>query len=226
MKAEPYKKGSYYIYESYYEELSMFCFAYLPCPIGPQDPGEYGNIWEMKKSRRTGECHEGLRVVEFDSIFDYSEFMKSQVTKSQKELLRNVLETRAQSFMSVSKKEHQCLEHFAYFPSALASGFEKRFLVTQQAAHTPVLSVETAPTSITGIIADKETNADNYLILFGYTLESENMVVVLVSVVLLVTGIMLSIVLVSFKVYQSLNKYISIKANSSAADLISAERML
>lgn len=223
LKAEPYKKGSYFIYETYFNEIVMKCFAYLPC--SPEDDTEsdlYGNIWNMKAHRRSGTCHEGLRVIEFDSIDDYSNFIKSEVTRSQKKFIKEAMEMRWESFMSEAKKKADCVNDFPHVPAEMASGFEKRFLVESSTSTTTATTTTTTKTtSLSEVVIQKDN--ENQLVLFGYTFESDYIAFVMICFVALIVVIVI-IVLASLKAYRSLNEYISIKVNSSAADLIQVEK--
>jgi hypothetical protein len=70
------EENSNYIW-TFYESLEMKCFALLPCTDNTQ------NIWMENNYRKTGKCESDLRVMIFNSIQDYTEFMIKGLTKKQ-----------------------------------------------------------------------------------------------------------------------------------------------
>jgi hypothetical protein len=80
---KPYKSNSYYIWSSF-DSLEVKCFAYLPCEENENEDA-YDNIWTNKGHRKVGKCHNGSRVMIYDNIRDYSNFIKTNLLNDQLE---------------------------------------------------------------------------------------------------------------------------------------------
>ena len=63
--------------------LKLKCFAYLPCNENESADTQYENIISNALERQTGTCENGAQVIVFDSIDDYSYYLKTVLNKNQ-----------------------------------------------------------------------------------------------------------------------------------------------
>lgn len=217
LTAKPYKTGSYYIYETYYEELDMKCFAYLPCSNWSST---YDNLFNMEKTRRTGECYNGFKVTVFDSIYDYSEFMKTKPTLAQKEIIKHALETNVDVFMSDAKKNAKCLPSFPSEHLRMVDVFTRNFLKSELTTTNPT-TTKTIEESVSDEQIKGSKNDAKHVKLFGYNL-NESMAIILFASGLLIPAIIILTYLLVQYVKKTLTSYTSIKLhpNRSEAHLI------
>lgn len=204
---EPYKRGSYLVWESY-SELNIKCFAYLPCH---DNSTAYDNIWNMEKERDTGACHDGMKVAVFDTIFDYQSFMENVITIEQKWIIRHALETRVDTFMSLIKKKAPCTYVFPNNTQKIIQSFE-RFMKNE-----PKTSPETTTmTTTTTVKVDESKNLDdqNHVIFYGYKFSNEFMMMTLIGCGLLIPGLIFAVVMSILRIQKALNNYIFIKNNN------------
>ncbi|CAF0783881.1 unnamed protein product [Brachionus calyciflorus] len=118
----PYKVHSYEIWASY-ESLHIKCFSYMPCS---NQTDEHDNIWMEKGSRDTGDCLNGTRVMVFDSIADYSEFINENLRLNQMIEINKKLITDQNRFYS--KTNYKCAHSFPKLTEKIADNFESEFL--------------------------------------------------------------------------------------------------
>lgn len=118
----PYKPHSYEIWESF-SSLNVKCFSYLPC----SDNDEHRNIWETTKKRDTGECVNGSRVMVFDSILDYSDFIV-ELKLSQKLEINKRLIADKKKYIPPNKQKFKCFYLFSKFWEKISNNFESEFL--------------------------------------------------------------------------------------------------
>lgn len=209
LNASPYKKGSHYIYETYFNELlegEVNCFAYLPCS---NISNTYANLWNTmgNKTRRTGQCHNGFKVAVFDSIKDYSQFMHMRPTTVQKELIKHALEANVDSFMSEAKKNAQCLSAFPDEHLKLIKVFTDNFLTKKLATTTTEIAKTTTPTTTTISHCDNGSVSSNVK-LFGYEV-SESFAVILMGSGFLIPLALLGIYLFGQYAKRNLTRYTS-----------------
>jgi len=113
----PYKRGSNLIFSTYFDTYRAKCFAYLPC-----DDRIFGAI----DKRHTGKCYKNLRVIEFNSIEDYTNYIKSNVKNELVLALRDLMLT-ADNLMTERKKAAPCRSKFANYTNELIDNLSKRF---------------------------------------------------------------------------------------------------
>lgn len=89
----------------------------------------YQQFWKNLGHRQTGTCTNGSRVVLFDSITDYSEYISANLVSVEQRLeVKTQLLTRAERFFSPRKRTFKCNYMFANFTRLIAENFGKRFI--------------------------------------------------------------------------------------------------
>ncbi len=219
LNAKPYKKGSYFIMETYFVELAVKCFAYLPCS---NSSSSHDNLWNMDKNRRAGQCHNGFKVTVFDSIEDYSEFMHAKPTLAQKEIIKHALETNVDAFMSDAKKSAKCLSTFPDEHLRIVDMFTRTFLSKSEPAPAPEATTTTTTTTEDNL-SDRPSKLDdlksnfNYVKLFGYELNESLAMILLGSCLLIPAGVIAAYLFVQY-VKKRLTRYTSVKLNSNRSE--------
>jgi hypothetical protein len=128
LHAKPYKKGSYGIWSAF-SSIADNCIAYLPCDNSTKEnESKYDSLWLNKEHRRTGYCHEKLRVMVFDSIKDYNDYLTKHLRLEQAERLSQMLKSSVDRLMPERKKNMPCLKHFIDYPKKIADIFDQKYL--------------------------------------------------------------------------------------------------
>jgi hypothetical protein len=121
---EPYKKHSYFIWSSF-KSIGVKCFAYVPC-----EANDYVDKIFVKK-RQTGKCFDGIKVMVFDSIEDYNQYMSNQLDISQLNSIKENLLNKSDQFTPIRKKNFKCYPYFSYFPEKMEQRFAIRYLKSE-----------------------------------------------------------------------------------------------
>jgi hypothetical protein len=144
---EPYKPNSRVIWESY-ETIGVKCFAYFPC--------KNERIWQNVKRRETGECVNDFKLLLFDSIFDYANYIEENFARADREHTRDMLLANRDVYFSARKRNFKCNHLFPNFSLDIAQSFEKRYFPTEKEATTagPEEKEEVAATTTTTTTLD------------------------------------------------------------------------
>lgn len=119
---KPYKEGSNYMWSSF-TSLGVKCFAYLPC-----NSNMSAGIWQIGSKRRTGNCTNNLRVVEFNSVKDYQTFFENKIKLEPLQTVHQILETQFKSFITEWKQQQPCFKQFPKYSSDIAANFANQFI--------------------------------------------------------------------------------------------------
>ncbi len=103
----------------------MKCFAYVPC-----EANDYVDKIFVKK-RQTGKCFDGIKVMVFDSIEDYNQYMSNQLDISQLNSIKENLLNKSDQFTPIRKKNFKCYPYFSYFPEKMEQRFAIRYLKSE-----------------------------------------------------------------------------------------------
>jgi hypothetical protein len=99
----------------------------LPCNSNELDHF-YDNIWSKKEQRRTGSCYDNFRVMVFDSIFDYINFMNHTLTHKQHLIVKKLLVNNTNKFLSIKKKNLKCYKMYEDYPRRIIDYYNEKFL--------------------------------------------------------------------------------------------------
>ena len=88
----------------------------MPCASNTNNQTNDDMLWnKIKKDRKTGDCFNGYKVVAFNSVDDYSSFIRGELTLFQKEQNYLLLDKYLENFKNLkqlklkSKKYKNCL---------------------------------------------------------------------------------------------------------------------
>ena len=143
LNEKPFNENSLFIWDSFYS-IGVKCFAYLPCSSSSNSSTttipttissavsglDYGQFWKNLAHRQTGVCSNGSRLVLFDSIFDYADYMTTNLNVNQLNEVKSQLVTQSEQFFSPRKRNFKCNYMFSNFTNMIAQNFAKNFLKT------------------------------------------------------------------------------------------------
>jgi hypothetical protein len=100
----------------------MKCFALLPCTDKTQ------NIWMENNYRKTGKCESDLRVMIFNSIQDYTEFMTKNLTRKQLNQLEKYLKNNITHLFENKVKICQTTNQFDDYHKQILKSYNKMLI--------------------------------------------------------------------------------------------------
>lgn len=147
LNEKPFNDNSLFIWDSFYS-IGVKCFAYLPCSsssnsstttttstptpttISSTTGLDYRQFWKNLAHRQTGVCSNGSRLVLFDSIFDYADYMTTNLNVNQLNEVKSQLLAQSEQFFSPRKRNFKCNYMYSNFTNMIAQNFAKNFLKT------------------------------------------------------------------------------------------------
>lgn len=167
----------------------------------------------MTEERRTGECYDGFRVTVFDSIHDYSEFMHKVPVRSQKELIRDALEQKVDTFMSDAKKNATCLWKFPDNHLKMVDSFKENFLQEEEVIETTTRNELTSSTT-TDATNNQELPDDLVKIVDTYGFHfTDRILIILLGSGIIIPGVLYGFYLIFKKIQKTWNRYAIVKGD-------------
>ncbi|CAF0817003.1 unnamed protein product [Brachionus calyciflorus] len=120
LEEEPIKKGSAKIWHSF-NKLGIKCYSFLPCD-------QNNDLWKSIDNRESGSCFNGLKVIVFHSVDDYTSYMKNQFTKEELIIEKNILNSSLDRFYiekTMKLKYANCLNETYEFKSKIINNFNE-----------------------------------------------------------------------------------------------------
>jgi secretory phospholipase A2 len=132
---KPYKQDSSLIWE-YFSSINVKCFAYFPCDDSNSNEivdSYYEKFYSNIGDRRLGSCFNKSRVVVFDSIDDYTDYINKNLQIKHLNHIQNQLSENYEWFLNKNKKNWTCFKQLGtQLPSKIVKNFEEEFLSTNR----------------------------------------------------------------------------------------------
>lgn len=112
-------------------------------PCSSNDDSQAGDsvvrsLWAKISSREMGNCSNNTRVVVFDDIFEYDEYVKSNLVVAELSRMSHMLSKNHQAYYNQKRKNHQCSVLFTNFTRKILNYFESSYMknhaISQMAA--------------------------------------------------------------------------------------------
>lgn len=119
---EPISINSAKIWHSF-KKLGVKCYSFFPC-----SNQLFEKFWNNLMEREIGKCNDDIRVVVFDSVDDYSEFLLSNLNTDGLLEQKNILSSNLDRFyVEKTKKEKYlpCMDEINSYKKNIVDNFDK-----------------------------------------------------------------------------------------------------